>query len=81
MKNKIIKELQLDNNNIAFQPNIGNSYQLNDVAKDIITLLQQNISKDEIVKNISLEYDAPISDVYIDVSDFVSKLKIYGLIV
>ena len=81
MKNKIIKDLQLDNHNIAFQPNIGNSYQLNDVARDIVTLLQHNKSKGEIVDSISEDYKIPREDAYIDVSDFISKLKIYGLVI
>jgi hypothetical protein len=78
---QIIQELQLDNDNIVFQPNIGNSYQLNDVARDIVLLLQQQKTKSQIVKTISNEYDVSPETLYIDVSDFISKLKTYGLVV
>jgi len=76
---KLISQLQLAENNIAFHPSMGNSYQLNRVAKDIIGLLQQNRSKDEIITVLSDEYEISEEKLFIDVSDFLSKLKIYGL--
>lgn len=74
-----VNNLVLDENNIAFHPMMGNSYQLNDVSKDIIVLLQQHKTKDEIVAALSETYDVSSQDLFIDVSDFISKLKVYGL--
>lgn len=74
-----VNSLVLDENNIAFHPMMGNSYQLNDVSKDIIVLLQQHKTKDEIVAALSETYDVSSADLFIDVSDFISKLKVYGL--
>jgi len=76
---KLISQLQLAENNIAFHPSMGNSYQLNTIAKEIIGLLQQNRSKDEIITLLSDQYDISEDILFIDVSDFLSKLKIYGL--
>jgi len=76
---KLISQLQLAENNIAFHPSMGNSYQLNTIAKEIIGLLQQNRSKDEIIALLSDQYDISEDILFIDVSDFLSKLKIYGL--
>jgi len=77
---QIINQLILDENNIAFHPMMGNSYQLNNIAKEIITLLKQHKNKDEIIKKLVTRYEISENELFIDVSDFISKLKIYGLI-
>ena len=76
---KIIDQLVLDENNILFYPMMGNSYQLNSVGKEIVLLLKQQKSKDEIIEILSKKYGVPKSELFIDVSDFFAKLKIYGL--
>lgn len=76
---KLISQLQLAENNIAYHPSMGNTYQLNTIAKDIIGFLQQNRSKDEIITLLSDQYHISEEVLFIDVSDFLSKLKIYGL--
>jgi len=75
-----IDQLVLDENNILFYPMMGNSYQLNNVGRDVISLLKQHKSKDEIIEKLSLKYEISKSELFIDISDFFSKLKIYGLI-
>ena len=75
----IISELTIDNNNVAFHSMMGNSYKLNDSAKDILNLLKEGKSKDEIIEALSKEYEVDKKELFIDVSDFLSKLKIYGL--
>jgi|FLOH01.1.fsa_nt_gi hypothetical protein len=74
-----IDQLVLDENNILFYPMMGNSYQLNSVGNDVITLLKQHKSKDEIIEELAVKYEVAKSELFIDVSDFLSKLKIYGL--
>jgi len=76
----LFNEMIIDENNMAFIPSLGTSYQLNKTAKDIIGLLKQGKTKDEIVKIITKNTGANWRDVYIDVEDFFQKLKIYGLI-
>ena len=76
---KTIDELVLDENNILFYPMMGNSYQLNSVGNDIVALLKQHKSKDEIIEELAVKYEVKKSELFIDVSDFLSKLKIYGL--
>ncbi|ASG67355.1 PqqD family protein [Francisella halioticida] len=75
-----ISQLQLDESDIVFHPPMGNSYQANKVAKKIIFLLQKNKKTQEIIEDLGKEYDALEEDLYIDVSDFILKLKIYNLI-
>ena len=73
-------ELIIDNNNVAFNPMMGNSYKLNETAKEILDLLKEGKNKDEIIKTLSKEYGVDEKELFIDVSDFLSKLKIYGLV-
>jgi len=74
-----IDQLVLDENNILFYPMMGNSYQLNNIGKEIILLLKQHASKDEIIEVLAEKYRVQKSELFIDVGDFFSKLKIYGL--
>jgi len=74
-----VDQLVLDENNIAFHPMMGNSYQLNDIAREILTLLKLHKTKDEIIEELSSKYDVSQNELFIDVSDFIAKLKVYGL--
>jgi prephenate dehydrogenase len=77
---RTLDQLVLDENNIAFHPLIGNSYQLNEIAKEIIVALRHHKSKEEIIEELAQQYDVSKEDLFIDVSDFLAKLKIYGLL-
>jgi DNA-binding transcriptional ArsR family regulator len=66
--------------NILFVPALGLSYEVNDTAKEILRLLMQERSVEEIAKDLARRYDLDWRDVYVDVIDFVQKLKVYGLI-
>jgi len=76
----LLNEIVIDENNMAFIPSLGMSYQLNKTAKDIIDLIKQGKSKEGIVKIIAEKSGKSWRDVYIDVEDFFQKLKVYGLI-
>lgn len=75
-----IEQLVLDENNMAFHPTVGNSYQLNVISKEILTLLREHKTKDEIIEELNEKYDVSKSMLFIDVSDFFAKLNIYGLL-
>jgi fatty acid-binding protein DegV len=76
----LLNEIIVDENNMAFIPSLGISYQLNESAKEIINLIKQGNSKDEIIKIISENSGTKWSQVYIDVDDFYKKLTVYGLL-
>ena len=77
---QVVDQLILDENNMAFHPVMGNSYQLNPISKEIIVMLKQYKSKEEILKELSAKYDVSERELFIDVSDFFAKLKVYGLL-
>lgn len=76
-----INELLLDENKMAFHPMMGNSYQLNDVGIEILKYLKEGKKKPEIIEILAERYSISKDALFIDVSDFMSKLKIYGLMV
>ena len=76
----LINEIVIDENNMGFIPSLGISYQLNNTAKEIINLIKEGKSKEEIVQTISNESGEDWRNVHIDVEDFFQKIRIYGLI-
>jgi len=76
----LLNEMVIDENNIAFIPSLGTSYQLNETAREIIDLIKEGKNKDEIIQIIAQESNVDWREVYIDVEDFFQKIKIYGLI-
>ena len=76
---QVISQLLLDENNMAFHPMMGNSYQLNSIGKEILDMLKQHKVKDEIIETLAKKYHLSSHELFIDVSDFISKLKVYGL--
>jgi len=75
-----INQLVLDENNMAFHPATGNSFQLNEIGALILNLLKQFKSEDEILEILQNEYDVSKEDLYIDLHDFLTKVKTYGLL-
>ena len=75
----ILNQLLIDENNVAFHPDMGNSYQLNSVAKTILDMLKLHKSKDEIIEELHQTYNISKDTLFIDVSDYMTKLKFYGL--
>jgi len=76
----LLNEIVIDENNMGFIPSLGISYQLNPMAKEIINLIRDGKSKEEIIETIASKYDAKWEEVYIDIEDFFQKLKVNGLI-
>jgi len=76
----LINEIVIDENNMGFIPSLGISYQLNSTAKEIINLIKEGKSKEEIVQTIASESGEDWRNVHIDVEDFFQKIRIYGLI-
>ena len=76
----LLNEMIIDENNMGYIPSLGISYQLNDSAKEIINLIKEGKSKDEIIKEVAKKFNMDWREVYIDIDDFFKKLKIYGLV-
>jgi hypothetical protein len=73
-----LNSLIIDENNMGFIPSSGATFQLNETGKEILTLIKDGLDKDTIVETLSKKYNIDEKEIFIDVSDFLSKLKIYG---
>jgi len=73
-----LDSLIIDENNMGFIPSTGATFQLNETGKEILNLLKEGEDKDSIVSILAKKYDLDEKEVFIDVSDFLAKLKIYG---
>lgn len=76
---QVVSQLVLDENNIAFHPAMGNSYQLNETGSLILNLLKQYKTDEEIIEELNAIYGVSKEELFIDMSDFIAKLRIYGL--
>ncbi|WP_187648385.1 PqqD family protein [Nitrosophilus labii] len=75
-----IENLAINKNGFAFDPTTGETFTLNDTAKEIIEDLAKGIEEKEIAKKLSKEYDVTEEEALNDVLDFKEKLKLYGLL-
>jgi len=73
-----LDSLIIDENSMGFIPSTGTTFQLNETGKEIVSFIKEGMDKDSIVKILSEKYNIAEKDVFIDVSDFLAKLKIYG---
>jgi len=72
--------LIMDENDMAFDPAMGTSYQLGGTAKEIIDMIKEGKSKEEIAESITKTYGVDPREAYVDIHDFFTKLKLYGLV-
>ncbi len=75
-----IQNLVIDENGMAFDPTLGSSYQLGGSAKEIIDLIKEGKGKAEIIEILAKRYNIDQAQLFIDISDFFAKLKVYGLV-
>jgi hypothetical protein len=77
---KIKSNLAVNDSGFIFNPSTGDSFSTNSVGADIISLLKNGSSFEEIKKEISSKYD--VDDILFekDFHDFVSQLQDYYLV-
>ncbi len=75
-----IENLAVNKNGFAFDPTSGETFTLNETAKEIIEDLARGVEEKEIAKKLSEEYDVTQEEAMNDVLDFKEKLKLYGLL-
>jgi len=75
-----LKYLNLSDNGMAFDPRTGESYQLNESGRTILTLLQADESVEKIAKQISKQFSVSYGKALTDIFEFQTQLKIIGLL-
>jgi dynactin complex subunit len=76
---KIKPSIAINDNGFLFDPNSGESYTTNPVAKEIIFMMKQNLSNDEIQSRIVERYDVDEITLEKNLIDFMAMLRYYNL--
>ncbi|MBI5660840.1 MULTISPECIES: PqqD family protein [Ignavibacterium] len=79
-KYSVPETLAVSDSGFLFLPNTGETFTLNLVGKEILNLLQDGLSEEEIVKHMLDRYDIDERSLEKDLSDFIMQLRKYSII-
>lgn len=71
--------LNLSSNGMAFDPQTGESFQMNESAKHIIKLLQEGKTSEAIAKSLTEAFDITYERALTDVLEFQVQIQSMGL--
>ncbi len=77
---KIKKNIALSESGFVFDPSTGDSYSLNEQAQDIVRLMNEDKSVEEVSKFMTDEYDIDKTAFEKYYYDFMGMLKQYSLL-
>jgi hypothetical protein len=77
---KLKKNIATSEAGFIFNPGTGDSFSVNNIGAEILTLFKENRSMKEIIESISLKYEVEKSQLEKDLDDFVSQLFSYNLL-
>jgi len=72
---KLSKNIAISESGFIFNPTTGDSFSCNSVAADIVNLLKEGLSKEEIKKKIVSKYDVDTGMFDKDLQDFNLQLR------
>ncbi len=77
---KLRSNIAVSDNGFVFDPNNGDSYNLNHIGQEIIQMLKSNLSEKEITKAITEKYDVEENTFEQNLFDFIGMLNHYDLL-
>lgn len=77
---RINKNIAVSDSGFVFNSTTGESFTVNPIGSEIIELLKQDKTIDQINEELLIRYNADIVTIEKDVSDFITILKQYSLI-
>jgi len=77
---KLKKNIATSEAGFIFNPGTGDSFSVNGTGAEILSLLKENRTPEEIVENISSRFDIDRIQFEKDLDDFVSQLHIFSLL-
>jgi len=77
---KLRSNIAVSDNGFVFDPNNGDSYNLNHIGQEIIQMLKSNLSEKEITKVITEKYDVEENTFEQNLFDFIGMLNHYDLL-
>ncbi len=76
----INKNIAVSDSGFVFNSTTGESFSVNPIGVEIIELLKQDLTIEQINNNLLEKYNADIVTIDKDVNDFISLLEQYSLI-
>lgn len=76
---KIKKNIAISESGFIFNPSSGDSFTVNSVGMEIIKLLKENFSSEDIITKISEDYMCDKSTIERDIYDFMKLLESYKM--
>lgn len=76
---KINKNLAISENGFCLNPMTGESFSINPIGAEIIQLLRQELSPEQVVKQLCTEYNIDEATMEKDLFDFISIMKHHQL--
>jgi len=77
---KLKKNIATSEAGMIFNPGTGDSFSVNSIGGEILTLLKENKSSQEIIDAVSLKYVTEKNQLEKDLDDFLSQLDEYNLL-
>jgi len=77
---KLKKNIATSEAGFIFNPGTGDSFSVNNVGSEILSMLKENKSMDDVITGISTKYDVDKSQLEKDLEDFFSQLYGYNLL-
>lgn len=77
---KLKKNIATSGEGFVFNPGTGDSFSTNEIGSDIMTLLKEDKSAEEIIRLISNKYDVDAKQFENDFDDFIAQLKDYSIL-
>jgi hypothetical protein len=78
---QINKNIAISDSGFIFNPSTGDSFSTNQVGMEIIRLLKENKSKEELILEVVSKFNVDASTVEKDLADFSLMLNNYQLTV
>jgi hypothetical protein len=77
---KLKKNIATSEAGLIFNPGTGDSFSVNAIGNEILSLLKENRTRQEIIDSVSEKYFTEKNQLEKDLDDFLSQLNEYNLL-
>jgi hypothetical protein len=77
---KLKKNIATSEAGLIFNPGTGDSFSVNSIGSEILSLLKENKNRQEIIDAVSIKYVTEKNQLEKDLDDFLSQLDEYNLL-
>jgi len=77
---KLKKNIATSEAGLIFNPGTGDSFSVNSIGNEILAMLKENKTQEEIIDIFSSKYDADRNQLERDLDDFFEQLTEYNLL-